>query len=281
VPSASLTIADGSAAINMTWGAANGNGRDVQKYIWTLSDGRSGETGATSASATGKVGTSYTFTAKAVGPGGDGEPSDPSAARTAAPGAPSSANASVGNKGDKTVTMKWGTAQSTGTAVDNYQTSINGGGWENRGTATEASFQGEFDTAYSFRVRAVTAGATGGETQSNSVTPQKQDPPGGTITGRTNENIACDGGNKCEKAIFTMRNQEPGTYTAKIQTLNSAGNVTWTASSSATVSGNGGTAGGWVADPGAGSSVRVVISGGPSGTFYTDPVSRETWLGFG
>jgi hypothetical protein len=179
-PSVTLTgSSNGSGALSMSWAAASGNGRDVTKYVWTLANGTSGEvSGSTrTASSSVPVGTSHSFTVKAFGPTGlSGNASGASATITPTPAAPSSANTSVGARGDQTVTMTWGAARSDGTAPQ-YEISINGGAWENKGAAMSHSFAGNYDTAYKFGVRAISNGSVGATTTSNAATPQDVIPP--------------------------------------------------------------------------------------------------------
>jgi hypothetical protein len=188
-PSVTLTgSANGSGTLSMSWGRAEGNGRDVSKYIWTLANGTSGETTALTASTTVPVGTAHSFTVKAVGQTGlTGPASGASGSQTPTPGAPSSANTSAGGSpGVRTVTMSWGAARSDGTTPQ-YEISINGGGWTNMGGATSHSFEGEYNTAYSFGVRAIANGSIGGVTTSNSATPQPPTPPTPPVPASTSQ----------------------------------------------------------------------------------------------
>ncbi|WP_213815753.1 Ig-like domain-containing protein [Glaciihabitans sp. dw_435] len=274
---------NGSGVVSMSWGAASGNGRDVDHYKWTLSDGTTGETTSLSASSTRTVGSSYTVTVVAVGPtglAGAGKASGSSVTPT--PGQVASATATAGAKGDKTVTLKWGNAATTGD-IDRYEINVNGEGWKSQGLEHSASYTGKFGSATSFSVRAVDNGSTGAAITSNSVTPEDvppPTPPGGSITAVSAETYVCQDASAkkvCRQAIFTIHDAPSGTNQAFLQLLNSSGAVTWTSQSTGSVSGNDGRTGGFVADPGAGNSVRVKLVG-PNGTFYTDPVGRDTWL---
>jgi hypothetical protein len=167
---------DGSGTISLTWGGAQGNGRDITGYTWTLSDGTHGTTtGATNATAKAPVGGSYTYTVTATNGGGlTSKPSTASSAVIPLPGPPKNAKLTKGADGDKTVTMTWGAATSYG-ATPTYQVSINGGGWAAHRSGD--TFEGSFGTTYTIRVRAVVNGHAGDADTSNSVTPQKEQPP--------------------------------------------------------------------------------------------------------
>jgi len=221
-PSVTLTgSSNGSGALTLSWAAASGNGRDVTKYIWTLANGTSGEvSGSTrTASTSVPVGTSHSFTVTAFGPTGlAGSASTASATITPTPSAPSSANTAVGARGDQTVTMTWGAARSDGTAPQ-YEISINGGAWENKGAATSHSFAGTYDTAYKFGVRAISNGAVGATTTSNSATPLDVIPPpppepepvpvasASIYKGGQSPYAAC-----CRSMGMNYANYTPGTY---------------------------------------------------------------------
>lgn len=282
VPSASLDASSGGdARLTMTWGAASGNGRDVDQYVWTLSNGTTGKVGGgtTSATATGKVGTSYTFTVKAVGPTGlEGDSSDASAARTPTPGAPSSATATARGKGDATVDMSWGAAQSDGQAVDQYQVSINGGAWENKGTARSSTGQGAFNTGFSFRVRAVTNGSTGAETGSNTATPQDVDPPTITMVSKSATNYTCsDGTSPCNRGWLQASNLEPGSYTVSLQYLQGG---TWHNAGSlyqVNISANGYAQSRNYLGTKPYDGVRMILNDGPSGLLETNHLSPAQW----
>jgi len=235
-PSVTLTgSSNGSGALSMSWAAASGNGRDVTKYVWTLANGTSGEvSGSTrTASTSVPVGTAHTFTVKAFGPTGlSGNPSGASASVTPTPAAPSSANTSVGARGDQTVTMTWGAARSDGTAPQ-YEISINGGAWENKGTAMSHSFSGEFNTAYKFGVRAISNGTVGATTSSNSATPlpvipppppPAPDPPAPTASiykGGQSPYASC-----CSSVGMDYANYTPGTYKITTFTNGAHGGLT-------------------------------------------------------
>ncbi|MET0448040.1 MAG: Ig-like domain-containing protein, partial [Aeromicrobium sp.] len=68
-PPSSATISatnDGSGRVTMSWDAANGNGRDVVRYDWRLSDGQTGSVNALSATVATTVGNAYTFEVRAI-----------------------------------------------------------------------------------------------------------------------------------------------------------------------------------------------------------------------
>jgi hypothetical protein len=77
-----------------------------------------------------------------------------------------------GPRGDRTVNFSWSAAPSTQpitryeVLVTNYHSS-----WQDVGTATSYSIEGNFGTSYSIQVRAVSAGQTGDPRVSNAVTP--------------------------------------------------------------------------------------------------------------
>ncbi|PJJ71674.1 fibronectin type III domain protein [Diaminobutyricimonas aerilata] len=172
---------NGSGQATISWNAANGNGRGVTNYIWRTSDGQSGSTG-TQTNATVKVPigqTNITFSVSAVGPAGEGERSGSQNVATPKPGAPSNPRADVGARGDQRVSLSWSAARSDGPGVDKYVLDIQGRGTvEVDGNQTSYSFNGEFNRTYSFRVHAITNGASSAWSgQSNDATPLPELPP--------------------------------------------------------------------------------------------------------
>jgi hypothetical protein len=161
---------DGSGEIDLSWSGANGNGRDITKYTWTLSNGATGfTTGATTATAKAPVGVDYTFTVTATNGGNlTSRPSPVSNKAMPMPSAPKNATLTKGADGDKTIKMTWGAATSYGTPPS-YQVSINSGGWAAHDSGD--TFEGDFGTKYTMRVRAVVHGNPGAADTSNSVTP--------------------------------------------------------------------------------------------------------------
>ena len=179
-PSAPTTVnatptSDGSGDIRLSWSAADGNGRAITSYHWRLSDGQQGDSTTTSATPRAAVGKSYTYTVTATNGGGlTSAQSKSSAAAMPLPSAPSNARLSQPADGDRTIRMTWSGAASYGT-TPSYQVSINGGGWAAHSSGD--TFEGDFDTAYKIRVRAVANGNPGDLDTSNSVTPHKAQPP--------------------------------------------------------------------------------------------------------
>ncbi|WP_251857582.1 Ig-like domain-containing protein [Herbiconiux sp. L3-i23] len=204
---------DGSGDMTIVWGAANGNGRDVQKYRWSLSNGATGETTGTSAATKVNVGDAVTATVIAVGPAGDGPASAASASAKNAPGAATGLNARTGAQGDRTVTLTWNGAPSHGNGVEEYRLSISGYGDATTG-GTSFSFQGEFNRNYNFTVVAVTKGTAGPRSAtSNTVAPQDVPPPqppqaGGTVA-KGGAAPYCNG---CRYVVLVYQNFPAGTY---------------------------------------------------------------------
>jgi hypothetical protein len=282
-PSVTLTgSSNGSGSLNMSWGAASGNGRDVSKYVWTLANGTSGETTGLTATTTVPVGTAHTFTVKAFGPTGlAGPASGSSGSQTPAPGAPSSANTSVGARGDQTVTMTWGTARADG-ATPSYEISINGGGWTNMGQATSHSFAGTFDQSYSFGVRANVNGTIGGVTTSNSATPLPVIPPPPPPAPTASATIFKSGNSPYVAGTrlvgINYSNFVPGSY--KITTFLNGSSAQFTnssynlnASGSATINNS-------IGQAPAGATIRVEIVG-PGGTYSSNTISGAEWNAMG
>ncbi|GAB3411469.1 Ig-like domain-containing protein [Schumannella luteola] len=201
-----LTASDsGDGKLTMTWAAANGNGRDVQKYQWAVAGGPSGEVAGTvtSAAANVAVGKAYTFTVRAVGPGGTSDASAASNADTPKPGAPKNVSAKTGGDGSKRITVTWNAADSNGT-TPSYEVSVNGGNWTTRSSGY--AFDGDFGTQYTVRVRAVAGSATG-PIASDSVTPKDNDPTGKVVKGASAP--YCSG---CHYVSADFSNLSPGTY---------------------------------------------------------------------
>ncbi|HXR44217.1 MAG TPA: fibronectin type III domain-containing protein, partial [Pseudolysinimonas sp.] len=167
-PVTSATISgtnDGSGKLNLSWGAANGNGRSISGYHITLSDGTQKDTSGTGTTAVmaGHVGTQYSFTIVAKNDGGRSSTSVGSNATTPLPGQPSASASGSG----QTVTYSWGPAASTEPVT--YQ--ISGAGISPHAVASSGSesFTGSYGSSYSFTITATSAGQTSSRT-SNTVT---------------------------------------------------------------------------------------------------------------
>jgi hypothetical protein len=270
------STSNGSGDMTITWGAANGNGRDVQKYKWTLSNGATGETTGTSASTKVNVGDSVTATVVAVGPAGESPKSAASAAAKNAPGAAGGLNAATGAQGDRTVTLTWSGAASYGNGVEQYQISISGYG-DATATGTSFSFQGEFNRQYSFNVVAVTKGTPGPRSaQSNTVAPQDVPPPQpparSSSVGKGGAAPYCTG---CRYVILNYSNFPAGNYTATTEINGDGSDFTLNtfnlAGSGSTQLSNG-------VGRTNGAEVRIRIRNNDTGvTFYSDPT--RNWDG--
>lgn len=172
---------DGSGNVVLTWGGAAGNGRAIDGYRITVSPGGAVyDVGAvTQTTVPGQVGTAYSYTIVTRGAGGESAPFSSTNSGTPRPGAPGSANASwPGPQGDRTVNFSWSAAPST-QPITRYEVLVTNhhSSWQNVGTATTYSIEGDFGTSYSIQVRAVSAGQTGDPRTSNAVTPQNIQPP--------------------------------------------------------------------------------------------------------
>ncbi|MGN6327267.1 Ig-like domain-containing protein [Pseudolysinimonas sp.] len=198
---------DGSGDIALSWGGANGNGRAIDHYTWRANTGLTGQVSGTSATANLPLGKAYTFTVTATNAGGlTSGASSASNSATSTPGAPPNARLSKGADGDRTVTMSWSAAKSN--VAVSYQVSINGGGWTAHNSGD--TFQGDFGTQYTMRVRAVGNGTAGPVSTSNSVTPQNVQPPAksGNVYKGASVNY-CSG---CHYVGISYQNFAAGTY---------------------------------------------------------------------
>jgi len=166
--------ANGSGSVTLAWAGAGGNGRNIDGYRITMSPGGAVLTVGNVPTTTfdGQVGTAYSFTIVTLGPGGESPPFASTNSGTPRPGAPASANASwPGPRGDRTVEFSWSAAPSD-QPITRYEILVTGsGGWQDVGLATTHSIEGNFGTAYSIQVRAVSAGQTSDVRTSNSATP--------------------------------------------------------------------------------------------------------------
>lgn len=167
--------ANGSGAVTLNWGGASGNGRSIDGYRITMSPGGAvlnvGD--VTTTTFDGQVGTAYSYTIVTLGAGGESPPFTSTNSGTPRPGPPASASATwPGPRGDRTVNFSWTAAPSTQPItryeilVSNYHSS-----WQDVGTATSYTIEGNFGTSYAIQVRAVSAGQTGDPRTSNAVTP--------------------------------------------------------------------------------------------------------------
>lgn len=174
--SASLSASTtGTGRVTLRWAAAEGNGRDVDLYRWTLSDGTTGTVPGTKRSVTlpGEVGTAYNFSVVAVDTAGNtSQEVANTGSVTPTPGVAEQPRVTVAGGGSPDVTLSWGDAPTTGT-IDRYEISINGGVWADVGTQHSHAFAGTPGTTYRFLVRAVDGGTTGPDVRSTAGTVPK------------------------------------------------------------------------------------------------------------
>ncbi len=173
---------NGSGDVILSWGGASGNGRAITGYrIVVTPGGATYDVGnVTTTTVPGRVGTAYGYTITTLGPGGQSSAFSSTGTGTPAPGAPAVSANWPGPRGTTTVNVTWTAAAST-EPIAGYEVSINNGAWIDVGTATSYSFDGQFDTGYTVRVRATSAGITGPAGVSNTVTPLDVLPPSYTL----------------------------------------------------------------------------------------------------
>ncbi len=212
----------GNGRLTMNWGQANGNGRDISTYTWTVREGgrqvAQGSTPGTVRSATAdvRVGGTYTFSVTATGPTGlTSAPSPNSNQAQPTPGEPQNPTATKGADGDRNVRMTWGDAPANGVDTVVYEIRCDGcsgsTGW--RPANSGDTYQGDFGQATSFEVRRVVDGLAGPAARSNTVTPKDVDPPNPSGRISKGPSRACDtGGGGCAEVRITWENMPPGDY---------------------------------------------------------------------
>jgi hypothetical protein len=172
---------NGSGTVTLNWGGAGGNGRNIDGYRITMSPGGAvlnvGD--VTTTTFAGTVGTAYSYSIVTLGAGGESPAFSSTNSGIPRPGPPASASASwSGPRGDRTVDFSWTAAPST-EPITRYEVLVNNyhSSWQDVGSATSYSIEGNFGTSYSIQVRAVSAGQTGDPRTSNAVTPLDVLPP--------------------------------------------------------------------------------------------------------
>ncbi|MFD1715773.1 Ig-like domain-containing protein [Amnibacterium flavum] len=268
---------DGSGNLTARWSAANGNGRDVQRYEVYVGSDKVAESTTTEATFQRNVGAATSVQIVAVGPAGPSERSGASSSAAARPGTPGNPRASVGGQGDRTVTLQWNAAASHGAAVSNYRLIIPGVGEPLVGNQTSYTFQGNFGQTYNFQVEAITGGATGPRSaSSNSVTPQDVPPP---QPPQRSSSVSKGGAapycNGCRYIVLNYNNFPAGNYTVITELNGNSGDFTYNtfdlvgSGSRQTTNGLGITNG---------AEVRMRIKNNTTGeTFYTD--ATRNWDG--
>jgi hypothetical protein len=287
--SASISASStGDGTLSLSWAAANGNGRQISGYDWSISGtGASPASGhingqGTSATATGVVGTSYKFTVTATNGGNRTGPAQTSNSAIPGIGKPSVSLSAPGGDGDYTLKGSWGNAAANGAGTVTYAWSLSGitsGSTQGNGSTQQT---GTASKSYTLTVTASVNGVSSSSSASATTPgPVVVQNPGATIQGRGANHTCSDGSSDCTPAIFTPTNIQNGTYTVIIQTLSGSTVVLSSTTHTMTLQNNVQTqTQAWVGDPGAGKSLRLHIYGGPSGDFYSDTVSRNTWVGW-
>ena len=176
---------DGSGKVTMTWGAANGNGRAVSGYTWTISGAgaspTSGTTTGLSASTVGTVGTAYKFTVYASNSGGlNGAATTSSNSAMPTPGKPTVTLNASSSKGDYGLTGSWGSAAAHGFSdgAIKYSWSITGSGLSTSGSSnggSSGSWLGTASHTYTLTVTATVNGVSNSASDT-ATTPAAPDP---------------------------------------------------------------------------------------------------------
>lgn len=197
-----LQTTPGSAQIALSWTAPSvDHDETITSYDYSTDDGTTwrttGGTGTTytvtQTSGTPQQnlanGTDYTIRVRAVNSVGAGAASSSS---TASPSStPGTVTGLTGSAGDASVTLNWTAPNDGGSAITRYEyTTNNGTNWRSTGststsyTATRTSTNVALvnDTDYTFRVRAVNANGTGGQSNAVTVAPNDNAVPG-QVTG--------------------------------------------------------------------------------------------------
>ncbi|MEP6478786.1 MAG: Ig-like domain-containing protein [Rhodoglobus sp.] len=277
---------DGSGNVSMSWSGADGNGRDISSFTWTVSPGGASGTvnvsgGVTGASATftGNVGSAYTFTVTSAGPRGPSQSSSASSnSATPTPGVVASLVTSVGARGDHTVTMTWGDAAAQGATVTGFHLLVPNV-FEGDIPASQHSytFQGTFGTSYNFSIAAQAGATTGPGASSNSATPLDVLPPPvphATIAKGGGASVqGCSDSSVCHYVVVYYENFPSGSYATVTQRNGSNITSTHTYNMSGT---NGVVTSNVLGIMQAGETIQVQMSGAP-GTYYTDPISGAQW----
>jgi hypothetical protein len=182
-PPASVTAVENpDGTVDVTWPAANGQGRRITQYQVTATSGAGGSAsvgavqGTTLTIPDGALdyGTQYTFTVVAINDGNiASQESDPSnvVRPFKAPGAPKNLSAATTPDQAGAITVTWTAADSNGRPITRYEVERPDGTVVNVGTATSTTVTGlGDDVVVAVRVRAVNQAGAGPDAVANART---------------------------------------------------------------------------------------------------------------
>lgn len=286
VPSVSISAtSNGSGNVTVTWGSANGNGRDITNYVVRLNDGTEQTVGVTNSTTfTGMaIGTNYSATVVARNGGGLSSPTPGQSSNSATPrpGPVTSLAASATSNGDGRVTFTWGVPGGQGASSYNWTVTKSGGnncsaGMSGTTTSRQLVCVGSPGATYTISVTAEMGGAVS-DARTASARPTAPPPPNPrtAIVGKSAATYSCDNGSyTCKRAAVQFYDITPGQYTITMQT-----DYGWTSSHPATITASSGTVAltqGYLATLAAGNHVRVIVTG-PSGDISTPWYTRDQW----
>ncbi|QNO38137.1 tandem-95 repeat protein [Protaetiibacter sp. SSC-01] len=279
-PAPVITVVDQfapNAVIRATWNEVNANGGSVT-YRWRLDGG--GWSAASTSRSTGDLtvqGGAHTVEVIATNSGGKQSPAgavtSANIATQTTPTAPNVSGADV-RDGQAPGSIRWtwsgGAASTGGMANVTYQVSVDGGGWIDKGTATNHTASSLSAGSHSIRVRAVNKAGTGaiGNGGAGNISNPPPPAPSVEIIGKGTRET-CQGGGTCHRALVRFTNVPAGTYSLAI----SSGGWTTSDPRSTYIGGNGtAESGGYLGIRDA--QVCVQISGPAS---YRPCVSAATW----
>ncbi|MFT4283763.1 MAG: Ig-like domain-containing protein [Protaetiibacter sp.] len=274
-----------NAVISASWNEVSANGGSVT-YEWRL-DGGSWSSASTARSTGNQTvqGGVHTFEVRATNSGGKrsgvGSAASPNLATQTAPTAPSVSGADV-QDGTAPGAIRWtwsgGAASTGGMANITYQVSVDGGGWIDKGTATNHTASGLGAGSHSIQVRAVNKAGAGAAGNGGAGTISNPPPnPSSAIVGKTAKEGCDTGGFGCQYPIVRITDAADGSYTLTTQ-LESGWTSSWPASVSVSSGTGQGRAGGKVGTMTGSDRIRVIVTG-PSGTISTRWYTAAEWNG--
>ena len=274
-----------NAVVSASWNEVSANGGSVT-YEWRL-DGGSWSSPSTARSTGNQTvqGGVHTFEVRATNSGGKqsgiGSAASPNLATQTAPAAPSVSGADV-QDGTAPGAIRWtwsgGAASTGGMANITYQVSVDGGGWIDKGTATNHTASGLGAGSHSIQVRAVNKAGAGAAGSGGAGTISNPPPnPSSAIVGKTAKEGCDTGGFGCQYPIVRITDAVDGTYTLTTQ-LESGWTSSWPTTLGVSSGTGQGRAGGKVGTMTGSDRIRVIVTG-PSGTISTRWYTAGEWNG--
>ncbi|MCC2032985.1 Ig-like domain-containing protein [Microbacterium allomyrinae] len=236
----SLSTPSGNSSVVVAYTAAAGNGANAGevKYEYSLNGG-GWQTLSSNTLGNLSNGTNYTVRLRAYtaldGVRYDGDPS--AASNTATPYGPVRDPGAGASRSDRTITFSWSMPATNGRAIDRIETSIDGGGWVNRGAANGSQSIGYgYSETHSIRVRAYdAAGQVSAIVSASARTVDPPQPRAWTSRGSSAQGQDGCSSAACAYMVFNVENWTAGTYTLRCNDTSGA----WATSRTYNVPANG------------------------------------------